>query len=248
MKSFRVKKGVKNSLYTEEKTGREKTMKKSGIIIAIGILACGVLYGVEQGFHVDYLTQSLVKIVLFLAIPLLFAWAERHERNMILARHPESGKTGLLYAVLLGMFSFVVVLGAYYLLRPFIDFQHIVTDLQNRLKVSRINYLLIGAYVILFNSFIEEVFFRGFVFARIYRNGQRARAYLLSSILFALYHVSIFKTWFSWPMMALALTGLAVGGVIFCWLNHKTLKIHYSWIAHIFADIAIIWIGYTLFF
>lgn len=223
-------------------------MKKSEIIIAIGIMACGVLYGVEQGFHVDYLTQSLVKIILFLAIPLLFVWTERNERSMILVRHPESSKTGWLYAILLGIFSFGAVLGAYYLLRPFIDFQHIVADLQNRLKVSRINYLLIGAYVILFNSFIEEVFFRGFVFARLYRNGQRVRAYLLSSILFALYHVSIFKTWFTWPMMVLALTGLMVGGMIFCWLNRRTLKIHYSWIAHIFADIAIIWIGYTLFF
>ncbi len=223
-------------------------MKKSWIIIAIGIMACGVLYGVEQGFHVDYLTQSLVKIVLFLVIPLLFVRAERNERSMTLVRHPESSKTGWLYALLLGIFSFVVVLGAYYLLRPFIDFQHIVADLQNRLKVSRINYLLIGAYVIFFNSFIEEVFFRGFVFARLYQNGLRLRAYLLSSILFALYHVSIFRTWFTWPMMALALTGLAVGGMIFCWLNHRTLKIHYSWIAHIFSDIAIIWIGYTLFF
>lgn len=223
-------------------------MKKSWIIMAIGIMACGVLYGIEQGFHVDYLTQSLVKIVLFLVIPLIFLGVERNERSMTLVRHQQNNKSGWLYAILLGMFSFVVVLGAYYILRPFIDFPHIVTDLQNRLKVSRMNYLLIGAYVIFINSFLEEVFFRGFIFARLYQNGLRLRAYFLSSLLFALYHVSIFQTWFAWPMMLLALFGLMVGGIIFCWLNHRTLKIHYSWIAHVFADMAIIWIGYTLFF
>ncbi len=223
-------------------------MKKSWLVIVIGIAACGILYGVEQGIHADYLTQSLVKIFLFFAIPLGFTWVERAERNMTIKHRQEAGINGWLYAILLGVLSFVVVLGAYYLLRPLIDFPHIVADLQGRLKVSQINYLLIGAYVIFFNSFLEEVFFRGFIFARLYRNGQRVRAYLLSSVIFALYHVSIFRTWFTWPMMALALTGLTVGGIIFCWLNRRTLKIHYSWIAHVFADIAIIWIGYTLFF
>jgi membrane protease YdiL (CAAX protease family) len=223
-------------------------MKKTCVVMAIGIMACGILYGIEQGIHVDYLTQSLVKILLFLVIPLGFIRAEREDRNMTVIRQQGSSKNGWWHAILLGIFSFSAVLGGYYLLRSFIDFPHIIEDLQTRLKVSQMNYLLIGAYVVFINSFLEEVFFRGFIFARLYRNGQRVRAYLLSSVLFALYHISIFQTWFTWPMMALALCGLVIGGMIFCWLNRKTLKIHYSWIAHIFADLAIIWIGYTLFF
>ncbi|BES63823.1 CPBP family intramembrane metalloprotease [Gottschalkiaceae bacterium SANA] len=223
-------------------------MKKSCVVMAIGIMACGILYGIEQGIHVDYLTQSLVKIFLFLVIPLGFIRAEREERNMTVNRQRGARKNGWWHAILLGIFSFAAVLGGYYLLRSFIDFPHIVEDLQTRLKVSQMNYLLIGAYVVFFNSFLEEVFFRGFIFARLYRNGQRVWAYLLSSLLFALYHISIFKTWFTWPMMVLALCGLAIGGLIFCWLNRKTLRIYHSWIAHIFADLAIIWIGYTLFF
>ena len=223
-------------------------MKKSWIVFVIGIMACGILYGIEQRIHVDYLTQSLVKIVLFLVIPLGFIRAERKEGKMIVSCRMEDSKNGWLFAIILGVFSFVAVLGAYILLRGFIDFPHIVNDLQNRLKISQMNYLLIGAYVVFFNSFLEEVFFRGFIFARLYRNGFRAQAYLFSSVLFALYHVSIFKTWFTWPMMVVVLCGLVVGGIIFCWLNRKTLSIQYSWIAHVFADLAIILIGYTLFF
>lgn len=223
-------------------------MKKTWLVMTAGIAACGILFVIEQGIHVDYLTQSLIKIGLFLVIPLGFHWADRHERQMTVNRQLDSEKNGWIFAIALGALSFGAVLGAYALLRPLIDFPHIVADLQGRLKVSQMNYLLIGAYVVFINSFLEEVFFRGFIFAQLYKNGQRIKAYILSSILFALYHVSIFRTWFTWPMMALALVGLTVGGMIFCWLNRKNLKIHFSWIAHIFADLAIIWIGYTLFF
>lgn len=223
-------------------------MKKLWLISGVGILACGILYGIEQGLHVNYLTQSLVKIALFLLLPLAFMIQGRKEAQWTVSRKLDRGKNTWIYAILLGLLSFAAVYGAYYLLRPLIDFNHIVGDLQNRLEVSRMNYLLIGAYVILINSLLEEVFFRGFLFGQLTRAGNRTYAYLFSSFLFALYHISIFQTWFSWPLMLLALFGLMIGGLIFCWLNRHELKITYSWIAHVFADIAIIWIGYTLFF
>jgi membrane protease YdiL (CAAX protease family) len=223
-------------------------MKGSWRVLGTGLLACGILYGVEQGLHVNYLVQSLVKIALFLGLPLCFYLADRRGRQMQVNRQLQPSGRGWGYALLLGLMSFAAVLAAYFLLKSWIDFAHIVEDLQERLKVTQRNYLLIGAYVVLVNSFLEEVFFRGFLFARLYQRGYGIQAYLFSSILFALYHVSIFRTWFSGPLMALALTGLTLGGLIFCWLNRKTLKIHLSWTAHIFADLAIIWIGYTLFF
>ncbi len=223
-------------------------MKKPVIITGAGILACGILYGVEQGLHVNYLIQSVVKIALFLLVPLGFYIQERKDRQWTVRRQLNREKHPWIHAILLGVLSFAAVYGAYLLLRPWIDFNHIVADLQNRLKVTQMNYLFIGAYVILINSLLEEVFFRGFLFGQLTRTGNRTYAYLVSSFLFALYHISIFRTWFEGPLMALALVGLMAGGMIFCWLNRHELKITYSWIAHVFADIAIIWIGYNLFF
>lgn len=247
VKIFPVKRGVKNFRYTE-KNRKGSTMKKTIVISAVSLFACGVLYGIEQGMHVNYLIQSLVKIALFLLIPAVFYWSNRHERRMTVSRRSNNGGNNWIYAVLLGVLSFGAVLGAYLILSPFIDFAHVVADLQNRLKVTQMNYLLIGAYVIFINSLLEEVFFRGFVFAELYKKGRRFYAYFFSSLLFAAYHISIFRTWFEWPLMILALLGIMTGGLIFCWLNRHELKITYSWIAHVFADIAIIGIGYTLFF
>lgn len=82
----------------------------------------------------------------------------------------------------------------------------------------------------------------------LYQKGNKKLAYIFSALLFSIYHVSIFKTWFNWIVIALALTGLFIGGIIFNAINVKAKSIVNSWIIHIFADIAIILIGIKMFY
>ena len=79
---------------------------------------------------------------------------------------------------------------------------------------------------------------------KFYQAGNKVFAYLFSSVLFAIYHVAIFATWFNVWLILLALLGLFIVGILFNWLNTKSNNFLNSWILHIMADIAVVSIGY----
>lgn len=72
-------------------------------------------------------------------------------------------------------------------------------------------------------------------------------AYVYSSLLFALYHIAIFKSWFNIWLILLALTGLISVGFIFNFIDTKSNNFINSWIVHILADMAIMLIGMKMF-
>ena len=49
-------------------------MKKT-YILTTSLAACIILYLVEQVFVVDYLTKTMIKLILFIAIPLIYTTA-----------------------------------------------------------------------------------------------------------------------------------------------------------------------------
>jgi hypothetical protein len=65
--------------------------------------------------------------------------------------------------------------------------------------------------------------------------------------LFAIYHVAIFKNWFSPAIFLLALFGLIVVGLLFSWMDARAHNIVNSWIAHAIADSVIMIIGMGIF-
>ena len=62
-----------------------------------------------------------------------------------------------------------------------------------------------------------------------------------------IYHVAIFRNWFSPPIFLLALFGLIVVGLLFSWMDARHHNFVNSWIAHALADSVIIIIGMHMF-
>jgi membrane protease YdiL (CAAX protease family) len=155
----------------------------------------------------------------------------------------KQAKTGLI----LGIIFFTILLSVYFILRQYIDLDTISQNLRQNLKVTASNFIFVAAYITFGNSFIEEYFFRGFIFLRLYENGSRKTAYIFSSLLFSLYHIMMFKDWFTLPIFLLAVTGLAGVGFLFDFMDIKYKNIYNSWISHILADSAIMLIGFRMF-
>ena len=143
--------------------------------------------------------------------------------------------------------SFLVIIASYFVLRGYIDFNRIAQELQSKSKVTPSNFIFVGLYITFGNSFLEEYFFRGFIFLNLFNLGSKKLAYIYSSLLFGVYHISIFKTWFNPILIGLALFGLISVGIIFNWLDTKTENFINSWLVHILADSAIIIIGMRMF-
>ena len=106
---------------------------------------------------------------------------------------------------------------------------------------------LAAAYITLCNSFVEELFFRGFAFLALERAVGRRFAYAFSAAAFSVYHAAILDGWFSPLIFVLMLAGLFAGGLIFDFLADKSRTVYPSWFLHMAANLGINTIGLILF-
>lgn len=221
-------------------------MKRKYIIIS-ALLACISLYIVEQVLMTNYLVKTITKVLLFTIIPTVYMKHFKNQKTEQALHHPQIRHRRLKLGFLCGIAAFASILSAYYFLHPMIDLERIASELQTKSKITPTNFILVGLYITLGNSFLEEFFFRGFVFLNLYELDHKKTAYIYSALLFGFYHITIFKTWFNMGMTILALVGLISIGFIFNWLDTQSRNFINSWIVHILADSAIILIGLKMF-
>lgn len=220
-------------------------MKKQGwIIIAIAVICCGVMGVVDAIIQPGYWTKSACKVALFLVLPALFALCNK---NVDIKSLFKPNKKGMKLAAFLCVPLYVLILGAYLLLKDVFDFSAVTGALTGNIGVNKNNFVFVALYISFVNSLLEEFFFRGFSFLTLKKYAPRKLAYIFSALVFALYHIAMMTGWFSIWVFAIALLGLFVGGLIFNYLNEKSDNIYTSWFVHMFANFAINTIGFMLF-
>lgn len=219
-------------------------MKKKCIIIAIVVVSCLIMGLIDAIVRPGYLVKSMVKLPLFLLIPIIYSL---FNKSVNLKKLVTPSKKGIINALLVGVSVFVIILGGYFLLKDVFDFSKVTTALTGDVGVTANNFVWVAIYISFVNSFLEEFFFRGFSFITLKQETNRKFAYIFSSLAFALYHIAMMIGWFDWYMIALAIVGLIIGGMIFNYFNEKNENIYMSWLIHMFANFAINTIGFMLF-
>lgn len=220
-------------------------MKKSSVklILAVTVLCCLVMALVDGVLRPGYGVKSAIKVALFMLVPLIASRMDARVQYLPLLR-PK--KQGLLFALAIGAGVYGVILGAYFLAAPYFDFSQIAGALTANSGVTKDNFLYVSLYISFANSFLEEFFFRGFVFTNLKKLSGRRLAYIFSAGAFSLYHVAMMIGWFSFGLFMLVMAGLVIGGVLFNLLNEKLDTIYCSWLAHMLANFAINTIGFLL--
>ena len=218
--------------------------RKALFIIAAVLLGCGCMALVDGVIRPGYLTKSLIKLVLFLGLPLLCA---HYDREIDLRRLFRVSRNGVAAALGVGIAVYAMVLLAYVLARNVFDFSALTANLTAQTGVKRDNFLLVALYISFVNSLLEEFFFRGFAFLTLKPKAGRGFAYGFSALTFALYHLAMIQGWFSVWVALLALVGLTLGGVIFNRFDERFDSIYLSWLIHMFANFATNTIGFLLF-
>ncbi len=221
--------------------------KHSAWYVITSVLLCaGLMSFVDGVLQPQYATKSVIKVTLFLLIPLAYALINRNAlpriEQLFIPRRKD-----LLLSLALGMAVYALILGGYLLLRGVVDFSSIAGKLTDNAGVSAENFVFVALYISFVNSLLEEFFFRGYAFLTLKDLTSRPFAYCFSSALFALYHLGMTAGWFSPALWLLSLAGLFAGGCIFDRLNEKTGTIYSSWLVHMFANFAINTIGFILF-
>lgn len=220
---------------------------RKSIYIIISVLFSALAMSFVDGvIEPPYFYKSVIKIILFLLIPMLYFITHRDEisnlKKLFVPR-----KKDFILALSLGIGVFAIILIAYFVFRNFIDFSGIKDSLTSGIGVNADNFVYVAIYISFVNSLLEEFFFRGFAFLILKRETNSVFAYVFSAVLFALYHVGMTSGWFNFFIYILAMLGLFMGGCIFNFLNDKCENIYPSWLVHMCANFAINTIGFILF-
>ena len=205
--------------------------KASGIIVLV-IICCVFMALIETIIEPAYIVKSALKVAVFLLLPLVYA---KITHTKLLDEFFKIDKRGMMKLFVLGSFIYAVILGAYTLTKNFFDYASLVQSLSADQKVNSGSFIGVALYISFCNSFLEEFFFRFVAFIRLSKYTARKIAYIFSSMI-----------GMSFPplMLLLALIGLAIGGLLFDYVDSKNENIYHSWVIHMFADFAIMTIWY----
>ena len=198
-------------------------------IIYYTIMVIVGLFIVEQVLTLPYILKTAIKLPLFTIYPLYMMKG--------IKLHGDFKKP-----MIVAMMVFAIIIIAYLVLGVFIDVEAIRYDMSHRMNITKSMFVIAAIYTVFINAFIEEVFFRGFIFKGLL-NHSRKLSYIISALSFAIYHIAIFMTWFNIALTSLILLGLFVGGLIFNYFVEDTDSILSSYMIHIAADLAIVLIG-----
>jgi len=178
-------------------------------------------------------------------------WVLAVQRRPLRLRLP--GPAGLLEGLLFGLLVVAGMLLLYYLwLKPEGYFQLAAEEVRKKLVGFGLNglwqFVAFGAFVALAHSFLEEYYWRWFVFGQLRPLTGLGAAIVLSALAFMGHHVillGVYFGWFSAPHILFS-AGVAVGGAVWAWIYHRSGSLYGPWLSHLLVDAAIFVIGYDL--
>ncbi len=218
-----------------------KCCKKSLWLIITIIISCIAMAIVEIVIEPAYFVKSMLKIVLFLFVPLILM---KSLKEKVFTDSFSLNKKSILKLSGLGLIIYAIIMAVFFITRGVFDYSSLVNSLSADQNVSKNSFIWVALYISFCNSLLEEFLFRFVAFIKLSEHTTKAVAYIFSSCMFALYHVAMIGGSFPIPLFLLALVGLAIGGGIFNYVDDKSRNIYNSWIIHMFADFAIMTIWY----
>jgi len=111
------------------------------------------------------------------------------------------------------------------------------------------SYVLMALFFSFIHSFLEEYYFRWFIFGRLRRHLGFVPATALSSLAFMAHHVIVILAYVGsayWPLAIIASAMIALSGAAWAWLYEKTGGLLAPWVSHVLADIAVMTVGVHL--
>jgi CAAX protease family protein len=110
-------------------------------------------------------------------------------------------------------------------------------------------YWTMALLMITLHAFIEEYYWRWFVFRWLHRYLPLGPAIVLSGIGFMIHHVvilSVYLPGYVWTGVVPFSVCTAVGGMIWAWLYNRGQSLYPVWLSHGLVDLALMGIGFDL--
>lgn len=192
-------------------------------------------------------TYALAKVLQF-ALPVVYlaGW------NRV-ALHVRCIFRGSLGGLCGGVATALLIVGVYALVKPHIAAfgplrETVATKVQGFGLVSPVHYLAFAFFLAVLHAFLEEAYWRWFVFGGLRERTTRRGAILFSALGFAAHHVVVLAVYFPYDALLVGLFAMAVacGGAMWAWWYERTGSLAGAWFAHFGADIGIMAVGFDL--
>ncbi len=222
-------------------------MKKRIIGLLLLALLPTIVQFIVEAFG-NYAIGLVTRIIVHIIIPVLavsYVTKITLKEAWKLPLQFKNNKKTIIWSLIGGAGTLALILGLFFPLKSLIDFSIIAENLA-LIGVTKLTYPLVALAIVLINPFLEEYFWRGFVF-RVYHKYYPRVAYL-TGILFALHHVIMLNSWFNWWQFTIITVLLAAVGILFNWIYQKTGSIYTTWFIHMLADLIIVTIGFFMVF
>ena len=213
------------------------------------------LHGSESSLQ--QLAYGIGKVIQFV-FPVIYVWLFHRDRirSLFLGRQSKLAERSFLWqGILFGLFITVSMFVIYFL---FLDSTEIAGKLKEAVteKVNSIGagtlwkYVMLGIFYAICHSFLEEYYWRWFVFDMLKKQTSVLAANLISSLGFMAHHVILLGFFFGWtsPWTYLISLAIATGGFVWAWIYHREARLRSIWISHLIVDAAIFTLGYFLCF
>jgi hypothetical protein len=211
------------------------------LLVAYGFSATlAIFYGLVEKRSL-FATFLLFHLLVCLLVPLFHGmWEEKLSAQWKRAWVPFDQK-GMLYGLGLGAMLMTGVMAGTWLLISggIVNASHVKYTL-NDWGVTPDWLLPFSLYLVVVNSLLEELLWRGFVLERLLDALARPVAVLISGFFYCLYHLVVGVILFG-LLWGVLITGLVFGtGLLWGWLKGLFPTVYATWLSHLMADLGII--------
>jgi membrane protease YdiL (CAAX protease family) len=242
--------------------------QRDGLVLAAAMLAPSSLtwlYFITLAGQ-GTVTQSIYlgsKVVLGL-LPLAWWWCNKDrtwastdqtvEKRFPAARNRTGHRAGIWYGTLFGLLTFLAIVTLYFqFLKGSPALVGTAEAVEAKLADAGVHgvasFLALAGFLSVLHAAFEEYYWRWFVFGRLRQGIHWLGSAVVAALAFALHHVIVLGAYLPitqvWLTAGLSL-GIAFGGLTWSVIYQFTGSLLGAWIAHVFADLGIMWCGYDL--
>ena len=113
---------------------------------------------------------------------------------------------------------------------------------------SGAKFFLLAAFYSVIHSFLEEYYWRWFVFGRMRRKLPVGTAMVVSSLAFTSHHVLVVGQYLGrFGLLTFAVSLMVTGaGLLWAWLYQRSGRLGGPWLSHALADAGLMWVGFQI--
>ncbi|MBD15905.1 MAG: hypothetical protein CMJ72_12210 [Planctomycetaceae bacterium] len=191
---------------------------------------------------------SIAKVVQF-AFPVVFVVWIQKQRLQFDLNLPRGMMLG-------GVFGLIVFIAGLTIYRFFLESSDFFLVGQQRIQEKIVSmgleqtwkFIAMGTFYCLIHSLLEEYYWRWFAFRQLNSLVTLRAAIMISALGFMAHHVIVLGHFFGYFSLATGLfsVAVAIGGVFWAWLYHRSGSLLGPWLSHLLIDAAIFTIGYDI--